>query len=339
MGKWIVAGLVAVIVLLVVIAVTGSLLSLDWQRSHSAATRALPVFTGFGDGAPALVRIPARGMEFRARIAGSRGPGVILLHGFPVTSAMWDPLLPAAADGYRIVAFDQRGYSPGARPEGAAAYAAPELVADVLAVADAVGFERFHLVGHDWGSVAGWGLVLRAPERVLSWSALSIPHPTAFLSALADDPDQKQRSGYFRFFGTPWLPELFFTWNGLAVMRSGIYAPMTPAQREEYLQVFAEPGALTAALDWYRAIGLSRQSAGDVSPLVTVPTLFLWGTRDPAVSRSPVEAQRAYMKGPFREVELDADHWVMEEQGPRAIEEIRAHWRRSDPQAPPDPHG
>ena len=97
------------------------------------------------------------------------GDPVILLHGFPETSAMWTPLIEAAAsDGFRVVAFDQRGYSPGARPDDVAAYAVPALVDDVLAVADALGFQRFHLVGHDWGCVVGWSVASLHPDRVTS---------------------------------------------------------------------------------------------------------------------------------------------------------------------------
>lgn len=324
--KWFFGGVAVLIVLALLVAAGGSLLSLDWSRAHATATSALPVFRGFGQ--DEIVRIPARGMEFRARLAGDRGDGVIFLHGFPATSAMWEPLLTAAADaGYRATAFDQRGYSPGARPDGVESYAAPELINDVLAVADAVGFDRFHLVGHDWGSAVGWGVVLRHPERVQTWSSLSIPHPSAFLGALDDDPDQQARSAYFRLFSTPWVPEVLFTFNGLAGLRDGVYADMTPQQREEYLRVFAEPGALTAALNYYRAIPLSRTSAADASPDITRPTLFLWGNRDPAVGRTSVAAQRPFMKDTYREVELDGTHWLVEGQGPRVVEEILTHWK------------
>ena len=116
---------------------------------HSEATVALPRFTpSTTDG---LVRIPTHGLEFRARIAGfanTAGEGVILLHGYPETSIMWEPLIAKlAGDGYRVVAFDQRGYSPGARPGSAAAYVMEELVKDVIGVVDEVGFRRFHLIG------------------------------------------------------------------------------------------------------------------------------------------------------------------------------------------------
>jgi pimeloyl-ACP methyl ester carboxylesterase len=337
--KWILVGGAVSIAVVVLAAAAGSLLSLDWSRAHSAATQGLPAFAGFASDDTKLARIRVGEMEFRARIAGSRGDGVILLHGFPVTSAMYEPLLAAAAGaGYRAVAFDQRGYSPGARPGGTERYAVQELIGDVLGVADTVGFDRFHLVGHDWGSAVGWGLVLTKPERVLTWSALSIPHPAAFVAALQGDSDQQRRSSYFRFFATPWLPEAFFTFNRLAVMRSEIYGPMEPAERDEYLRVFAEPGALTAALNYYRALPLSREATAGRSADVKLPTLFIWGSADPAVGRSSVEVQRRFMKGPFREVELGAGHWLMEEQGPRVITEVLAHWsgRAVDP-APPEP--
>lgn len=322
--KWIVSIAAVLILVVVVVAAGGSLLSLDWDGAHASAARALPAFRGFGS--DEVVRIPARGMEFRARLAGTSGEGVILLHGFPATSAMWAPLLAAAADaGYRAVAFDQRGYSPGARPDGVESYAAAALVDDVTAVADAVGFDRFHLVGHDWGSAVGWGVVLRNPDRVLTWSSLSIPHPAAFLGALQDDPDQQRRSAYFRLFGTPWLPEVLFTFNGFAGLRA-VYADMTPEERDEYLRVFSEPGALTAALNWYRAIPLSRASAADGPTEVTRPTLFFWGNDDPSVGRSSVAAQRPYMKATYREVELDGGHWLVEQHGARVTREILAHW-------------
>jgi pimeloyl-ACP methyl ester carboxylesterase len=327
-AAWTGTSVVLLVVLAVLVAAGSSLLSLDWKHTHREQARALPEFSGFGadaTGEPRLVRISARGMQFRARIAGTQGDPVILLHGFPTTSAMWEPLMTATVEqGFRVLAFDQRGYSPDARPGDTAAYAVPELVADVLAVADAAGVERFHLVGHDWGSAVGRGAVLRAPERVISWTAMSIPHPAAFTAALADDPDQQNRSSYFALFRTPWVPDVLFTFGGLRVLRSSVYAPMSAAERDEYVRVFSEPGALTAALQWYRAIDRSMaQQPAD--PKVNVPTLFLWGTRDDAVARSGIEKQREFMTGPFREVELDAGHWLLEENARAVIPETLAH--------------
>jgi pimeloyl-ACP methyl ester carboxylesterase len=234
--------LLAVAVGFLLLAVATARMALDRELSHTRATAALPRFTA--DAEDGLVRIPARGLEFRARVANASGPraGVLLLHGFPETSGMWEPLIDAAATaGFRVVAFDQRGYSPGARPDRVDAYALPELQADVLAVADAVGFERFHLVGHDWGSVVGWRVAGSEPARILSWTSLSIPHGGAISAAReSDDPP-----GYIRVLRTRGLAETLLTAFDFALLRAG-YDAMPPALLDEYLAVFREPGALTA---------------------------------------------------------------------------------------------
>ena len=325
--KWLAIGSAGLVAAVGLTFVAGALLSLDWSRAHAEATRQLPSFDGFKG--RALVRLRAGAKEWRARIAGTEGPGVILLHGFPVTSAMYDPLLDAVeAAGYRAIAFDQRGYSPGARPAGAGAYTVPQLVADVLEVADLVGFDRFHLVGHDWGAVVGWGVTLEAPSRVRSWTALSIPHPAAFAKALETDPDQQRRSRYFGLFTTPWLPELLLSFGGQWLLRERLYAPMPRDAREEYLRMLAEPGALTAALSWYRAMSLRGEGRAELERVVERPTLFVWGSRDPAVARAGVEGQRAYLGGPYREIELDTDHWLLEQEPDRVVEAILAHWEQ-----------
>jgi pimeloyl-ACP methyl ester carboxylesterase len=266
-------------------------------------------------------------MTFRARVAGlsNRGPGLILLHGFPETSLMWEPLAHAAASaGYRVVAFDQRGYSPGARPEGVAPYAAPELVADVLSVADAVGFRRFHLVGHDWGCNVGWAVAIQHPTRVLSWSGLSIPHPATLLADVARDPPT-----YIKLFTTPWVAETMFTFNDLAGLRS-TYELATSEQREEYLAVFSEPGALTAALNWYRAIPASFEAADELAQPVQPSTLFIWGTDEFWVTQDALEGQRGFAAGPYRELELDAGHWLMQEQTEAVVAAVLSHLKRVD---------
>jgi len=284
----------------------GAAASLDRERHYSAATAALPALSRGGSG---LVSISAGGYTYRARVAGLGGVrgNLILLHGFPQSSAMWIPLIDAAgASGYQVVAFDQRGYSPGARPAATDAYRIDRLAADVLAVADAMGFDRFHLVGHDWGAAVGWYLVATQPERISTWTALSIPHITAFAAAMAADPEQRQRSAYVRLFRMPWLPERLLTFNRLNLLRS-MYAGHPPQAVAEYLALFAEPGAMGAALNWYRAAGSCTLD----HPGVSRPVLFIWGNEDPAVGRVAVEGQRKYLPDDHREIELDAGHWLM----------------------------
>ena len=317
---------VAVLALSVTILAVGSLASLDWDRRHAAATGELPLL---GDTEAELVRIAANGFEFRARIRGVGEPagvrdGVLLLHGFPQTSASFQPLADALAElGHPVVAFDQRGYSPGARPPGRAPYAIVHLVRDVTAIADAAGFERFHLVGHDWGAVVAWATALRNPKRVRSLTALSVPHPSAFLEAVESDPDQRARSRYFALFRAPLLPESLFSFGGQAVLRD-MYAVMPPEHAEEYLAVFAEPGAMTAALNWYRSMPGDLEELRD-DPAVVVPVLFIRGNDDMAVGRAGVVGQRRLMPEDYTEIELDASHWLLEDAGERVVAEVLAH--------------
>jgi pimeloyl-ACP methyl ester carboxylesterase len=141
-------------------------------------------------------------MSFHVRIGGpAEGPVVMLLHGFPQHGGQWDEVVPFLhAAGLRTVAPDQRGYSPGARPLTADAYAIPELAADVFGIADAVGAGAFHLVGHDWGAVVGWAAAGADPSRVLSLTAISVPHPIALSRALGSDADQQVKSSYIQLF-------------------------------------------------------------------------------------------------------------------------------------------
>ncbi len=323
--KWAIVGLVVLVTIFVGGALLSSALSLDRDRLHTARTAELPAWPATSDAG--LTRISANGFEFRARITGNEpgAPTVILLHGFPVTSAMWLPIIePLTSAGYRVIAFDQRGYSPGARPKDPAAYMIPNLVSDVVAVADATQTDRFHLVGHDWGSAVGWSVVMAHPQRILSWTGISIAHPAAFAAALESDPDQQSRSGYFTLFTLPVVPETLFTLNNLMVLM-GAYSGMQSIQQDEYRAVFSEPGALTAALNWYRQMAAGLRGARDVEPDINTPTLFIWGDNDPSAGRFAVDTQAEFMKGPYRKLELAGGHWLITSHGAQIMDAILEH--------------
>lgn len=326
--KYIFLSALTLLVLAVFVFAASSRMSMDKGFAHTSDTKDLPAFTRTsGTG---IVRIDVGDMTFRARIAGFDGdlskPVVILLHGFPVTSAMWIDLIgPLEEAGYRVIAFDQRGYSPGARPEALDAYAIPPLTNDVFQIADAIGAEDFHLVGHDWGAVVGWSVVLTDPSRVKSWTALSIAHPASFQAALLDDPDQQKRSRYFFLFRTPWVPETLLSFNNFAMLRT-VYAGMSEQQQSEYISVFSEPGAMTSALNWYRAMGDAPADTFDVASLdVATPTLFIWGNQDAAVGRVATETQAEFIKGPYTNIEINAGHWLFVDQPERVVSETLAH--------------
>ena len=274
--------------------------------------------------------VEANGMVFRARFTGAEGSSgepVILLHGFPETSIMWVGLMECLGEeGYRCCAPDQRGYSPGARPGGIADFEYRKLVSDVMALADALDYARFHLIGHDWGSAVGWALIHLNPDRVRSWTAMSVPHMDAFASAIADDPDQRERSRYMGFFMLPEKPEHSLTTDDSAALRS-LWSSIPKEQVHEYLAVFSQPGALTAALNWYRAnaVLLEKRREGPKFGSVQHPTLLIWGNQDIAVGRVAIERTAQYMKGPYRLVELNAGHWLAQEAPERVHDEILRH--------------
>ena len=155
------------------------------------------------------LEIDANRLTFTARAAGPQGGrGVLLLHGFPQTSWSWRAQLSELGDeGYRAVAPDQRGYSVGARPLPVSDYRLDHLVADVLALADAMEMDTFDLVGHDWGGMVSWVAAARRPDRVRSLSVVSTPHPLALRAALGSDPVQVGRSAQMDAFRRPDVPE------------------------------------------------------------------------------------------------------------------------------------
>lgn len=247
-------------------------------------------------------------------------PAVLLLHGFPQTARSWDAVAAhLAAAGLRTLALDQRGYSPGARPTDVADYRLDRLVGDAVAILDALGVDTAHVVGHDWGSVVGWALAAAHPARVRTLTAVSVPHPAAYAWALLNDTDQQQRSAYIRLFQIPGKAEEVLLGEDARRLRA-VYAPLAPETAEVHLRAMREPGALTAALAWYRAMA-GAPGLGMQAPTVTVPTTFVWSTDDIAVGRAAAQRCGDHVTGPYRMVELAGiSHWIPE-QAPDALAE------------------
>lgn len=256
-------------------------------------------------------------LTFDVRFAGpAGGRPVIALHGFPETSLSWAQVADRLAEeGVRVIAFDQRGYSPGARPEGVEAYATDLLVQDVVGVADALGIGDFDLVGHDWGAVVAWLTASTHPARVRTLTTVSVPHLRAYNDALRDDPEQREKGAYLQVFRQVGTAEDLLLADG-ARRLTAIYGEAVPTLLAiRYVAHLGEPGALTAALNWYRAMTAELASA----PRTIVPTTFVWGALDQAIGRVPAEACGDFVDADYRFVELaDIGHWVPE-QAPDAL--------------------
>jgi len=224
----------------------------------------------------------------------------------------------------RTGALEQRGYGPTARPDGVAAYRLPELAADVVAFADHLGADRCHLVGHDWGGIVGWYLAATQPSRLASLTVLSTPHPRAFATALVRG-DQAMRSTYVVAFQLPLLPEVLLTTAGGRLLQSSLRsAGLSGVTARHYAEHLAAPGAMRAALNWYRA---SFRHPSDLRQIgdVTVPTTYVWSTEDAALGRTAAELTGRYVRAEYRFVVLDGvSHGIPETRPARTAELITA---------------
>lgn len=267
---------------------------------------------------------------FTAEMAGpTDGPVVIFLHGYPQSRHAWRHQVPGfAAAGYRAVAYDGRGYSPGVRPDPAVSldpYRIERLVADVLDIADTIGGSgcRFHLVGHDWGGQVAWATAAWNPGRLRSLSVLSRPHPAAFRIALTSNADdQKRRSRHHRAFHDPGTGSLLLDDNARRLRRGLVDANVPTATVDDYVGVLGTPAAIEGALAWYRAAG--SLAVVEVGP-IPAPTLYVWGSADASVGRAAAVATRDQVSGPYRFVELTGvGHFITDEVPETTSDELLA---------------
>ncbi len=276
------------------------------------------------------VQIKARsGLSFTADVAGPAGGVlVLLLHGFPESRHSWSAALPDLAQaGYRAVAPDQRGYSPGARPDPANLdnYLFDKLVADTIDIADASGAagKRFHLVGHEWGGQVSWGVANNYPERLASLTVLSRPHPLSFRRALQEDPDQKHRSRHHGKFLAPETADKLLADNAKA-MREGLFGQSAESVKQ-HLSILGTKPALESALAWYRA---NKGLSGDFGR-IKVPTLYVWGDADATVGRVAAEGTEEFVGAAYAmEVLPGVGHFVMDQAAGRSTELLLAHLKR-----------
>ena len=241
-------------------------------------------------------------------------PLLVLLHGFPEFWWAWrHQITPLAEAGYHVVVPDMRGYNESEAPQDVAAYALDVLAADVVAIADAFGAQRFHLVGHDWGAVIGWWVAAHYPERLDRVVLMDGPHPDVWARQAARHPTQALRSTYVAFFQLPWVPEAAlggFDFAGLRAMVQGSAASgaFEPGALDHYAEAWAHPGSLTAMLNYYRALR-ERPATGDAARLAP-PTLILWAGDDSFLERHVAEAGLALCDDGRLEIVEGTSHWL-----------------------------
>ena len=270
--------------------------------------------------------VPSNGVTLHCAEAGpSDGPLIILLHGFPEFWFAWrDYFGPLARRGFHVVAPDQRGYNLSAKPLGADAYRLQVAAGDVFGLADAFGRERFHVVGHNWGAAVAWTMASGGSSRLMSAAMLQAPHPAIWLRAIRTDPDQRQKSRYVQMLRLPWLSEMALkigNYSALARAFKTSTRPeaFPPEALEAYREAWRQPGAITAMLNWYRALFVDEPRTPAPGSLTT-PALVLWGDRDEfAAPRLADDSAALCAKAELRHLPR-ASHWTIHD-APEVVQE------------------
>jgi pimeloyl-ACP methyl ester carboxylesterase len=267
---------------------------------------------------------------FPAIAAGpADGELVLLLHGFPQTARAWIGQVERLGTlGWRAVAPNLRGFAPSALPKEVGQYAQKCVREDVFAMADQLGADQFHLVGHDLGGIVAWDIACRYPDRIRTLAVASTPHLAAFAAGLES---QQQPLPPFELFRQPGVAEeLMLADNGAALRAS--YSGLDPAVIVGYVEHFTSPGVLTGALNHFRAFDYNHWRA---LPAASIPTLFVWGSEDPYLARATAHATNEHVTGPYTELQLDGvGHWVPELARNRVTELLVDHLRSVIPSKP-----
>jgi pimeloyl-ACP methyl ester carboxylesterase len=272
-----------------------------------------------------VIRVPlATGVELDVAVAGDPAhPAIVLLHGFPESHRTWRHQIPGLAKTHFVIAPDQRGYARSSKPAAVTNYAPDKMVADVFALADHFGRETFTLVGHDWGGAIAWGAAMARPDRVARLAILNAPHPVLFARTLAE-PAQAKASGYIGFIRRTRLDRsrvLAGLLGSRIVQRLAALA--VGGERAAHLDEWSQPGAMTGMLNWYRAAG-DLAGATAAMPLVTQPTLVIWGMRDRYLL--PVQLEGLDVLVPdLTLVKLDAGHFIPWA-APKAVNAALRNW-------------
>jgi pimeloyl-ACP methyl ester carboxylesterase len=239
------------------------------------------------------------GVTLNVALAGpAEAPPVILLHGFPESHRTWRGLVPLLEDSFRLVMPDQRGFGASDRPLDVDAYRADALIDDIFALAEALGIDRFALVGHDWGGAISWPAALRGDPRLERLAIINAPHPVIFQKSVIEDADQRAASQYITAFRTPGFEAApaAMGWEAFFDKSFGGHVDLSiipPQERAHYVADWTVPGGFEAMLNWYRASQILVPPPGIEVPVpdwvlgafphVKVPTLVIWGMRDKAL--------------------------------------------------------
>jgi pimeloyl-ACP methyl ester carboxylesterase len=269
------------------------------------------------------------GVKLHYATAGNGEKLVVLLHGFPEFWYSWRHQIAALSDEYTVVAPDLRGYNLSDKPPRVSDFEMDKLVDDVIGLIGHFGHDKAAIVGHDWGAIIGWSIAQKHPEAVWKLCAMQVP-PT---SVWRKNQTFKQflASWYMFFFQIPALPEWLLKRNDFALLANGLKNStaetdvFTDEVIAQYKKSWREDGALSSALNYYRANILQRLFGGkSADEKIKVPTLFIYGEKDQAVLPETVKGVGEAIDAPFSEIRIpDAGHWVQQEAAEIVTDSLR----------------
>jgi epoxide hydrolase 4 len=272
--------------------------------------------------------IEANGLRFEVLEEGSGNKLALCLHGFPEHAVSWRHQIPVLAGmGYRVWAVNQRGYGRTSRPAHVADYALAHLVDDVAALIDAANAKDIVLIGHDWGGMVAWCFAAGQRRPLERLVIMNDPHPLCFRAALKHWR-QLRKSCYVAFFQLPRLPERMLTaQGGAAVRRMFAGVALSPEVLAVYTTQITEPSAATAILNWYRAIRLSSSQTLNLTRVIDVPTLVVWGERDVALDPICLNGTERYVRDLTVKRLPGVSHWVQQD-APQVVNELLREFLR-----------
>jgi pimeloyl-ACP methyl ester carboxylesterase len=266
------------------------------------------------------------GVTLKVALGGPEGAEpIIFLHGFPESHRTWRHQLHSLAPTFRVVAPDQRGFGGSDKPEAVEEYETSKPVADLIALADALGIRRFTLVGHDWGGAAAWLAALRHGDRIKRLVIVNAPHPLIFQRSVIDDEPQRAASQYIRAFRTPGFEKAIEA-MGYDTFLEKTFAShidlrlLSDRERQAYIDDWSKPGAMAAMLNWYRASNIDVPEMDEKAhkplwtlapfPKLRMPVLVIWGRKDKALLPIQLEGLDGLVEDLRLVVEQDAGHFI-----------------------------
>lgn len=262
--------------------------------------------------------IKANGINIHYVTAGT-GPLVVLLHGFPQFWYAWRHQIPVLAEKFQVVVPDLRGYNETERPVNVDDYRPSILANDIFGLIKALGHEKAHIVGHDWGGAVAWKLAYDHPEIIDRLVIINSPHPAIFKRALKSNVRQMGKSWYIFLFQIPYLPERLFQlnpkWFIQGILKGIRKETFSKTDIDQYLNAITKPGAFAAALNYYRAAFRKGPKSERQETRISAPTLVIWGDGDKALGKELTEGMEPFFSGPFQIRHLpNCSHWVPEEE-------------------------